>query len=448
MSRELFYCPQCKSRFKEPILLCPKCGGVVDVVVEEKDWKPRGTGLWRYESMLPRFKVKISLGEACTPLIRSKWYTRVLGVDVWFKDESRNPTGSMFDRVSALIASHILSEGHSKVITASDGNMGASLLAYLAGTNVKVKVIVPRNVDIGKKAQMELYGGEIEVCGEYLDEAVDYAIKLASTNNYYNATVEVNPLGYVALKTIAYEIYEQMGSPDTIIVPAASGTTAYAIYKGFKDLVNLGLIDRVPRITIVQTPPYPSIAWEKHGTIEAYTSSQAIVGLTYKNPPLRKVVVNIIEETRGEIIVVSTEEDYELAIELARKEGLLVEPASAAALAGLKKARNLSKDVIVILTGSGLKMLASYLEARKGKAIYYIPTKAMILRILDEEDELHGYAIWRRLEGRITPQTVYQHLSELRRRGLVEMEIKNRRKVYRLTPKGKQVLELLKQIEG
>lgn len=444
----VFFCPKCGTFYEQPLLLCPRCNEVIEVHVDSKKWSPKGRGIWRYESMLPRFKVKISLGEANTPLIKSKWYTRMLGVNIWFKDEARNPTGSMFDRVSALMASHILSSGFRKVITASDGNMGASLLAYLAGTDVKIKVIVPRNVDLGKKAQMELYGGEIVVYGEYLDESVEYALKIAAMEGYYNATVEINPLGYTALKTIAYEIYEQMRKPDTVVVPAASGTTAYALYRGFKDILELGLIDSIPKISIVQTPPYPSIAWEYGEPVEAYTSGQAIVGLTYRKPPLRKTVAGIVEETGGEIIVVGTRDVYESAIELARKEGLLVEPASAAAIAGLRKAKKLGENTVVILTGSGLKMLATYLEARRGKTIYHVPTKATILKLLEEHGELHGYAIWRKLGGRIAPQAVYQHLSELLEKGLVEAEIKNRRKVYRLTPRGRQVLELLRQLES
>lgn len=449
MNKEaIFFCPKCSTYYRQPVLLCPQCGSVVEVYVEYRKWSPKGYGIWRYESMLPRFKVKVSLGEANTPVVRSKWYTRMLGVNIWFKDESRNPTGSMFDRVSALMASHILSTGFRKVVTASDGNMGASLLAYLAGTNVRVEVVVPRNVDLGKKAQMELYGGELVVYGEYLDESVEYALKKASTEGYYNATAEVNPLGYTALKTIAYEIYEQIGEPDTIITPAASGTTAYALYRGFRDLVELGLITRTPRISIIQTPPYPSIAWEYGEPVEAYTSGQAIVGLTYRKPPLGRNVARIVEETGGEVIVVGTGDVYESAVELARKEGLLVEPASAAAIAGLMKAKKLGENTIVLLTGSGLKMLATYLEAQRGRTIYHVPTKTMILRLLEEQGELHGYAIWRKLGGRITPQAVYQHLSELLKKGLVEVEVKNRRKVYRLTHKGRQVLELLRQLEG
>ncbi len=448
MTKIVFKCTSCGEEYITPMLRCRKCNGLLEVVVD-KVWSPRENiyNIWRYELMLPRLEYKLSLGEGWTPVIESKWYSRQLGLKILFKDESRNPTGSVFDRSSAIISSYIVSTRHKTVVVASDGNMGASLLAYLANTGVEVKVIVPRTVDEGKKAQMKLYGGDVVEYGSILDEAVDYAVKLSIEKGYYNATVEYNPLARIALRTIAYELYEQVGKPNTIVLPAASGTTAYAVYKGFQDLVELELMDSVPKIIVVQTPPYPSITSLIENTSLPYTSTQSIPGLTYKQPPLGNEVAGIIRETGGEAIVVSVEEVYESAIQLARKEGLLVEPASAAVVAGLRKAKKLEEPVVALLTGSGLKMLASYIEHRRGKSIYHVPTKTMILRIIDEEGEIHGYAIWRKLSGRITPQTVYQHLSELKEMGLIEVEVKNRRKVYRLTSKGRQLLEVLSSLE-
>ncbi len=450
MTRIVFKCTGCGREYTIPMLRCSKCNSLLEVVTDKK-WSPRRNiyNIWRYETMLPKLNYKFSLGEGWTPVIESKWYSRLLGLRILFKDESRNPTGSVFDRSSAIISSYILSTKtrHRTVVVASDGNMGASLLAYLANTGIEVKVIVPRTVDEGKKAQMKLYGGHIIEYGDVLDEAVDYAVKLSLEKHYYNATVEYNPLARIALRTIAYELYEQAGKPNTIVLPAASGTTAYAVYKGFQDLVELGLIDNTPRIIVVQTPPYPSIASLIESVSLPYTSTQSIPGLTYRQPPLGSEVARIVKKTSGEAIVVSVEEVYESAIQLARKEGLLVEPASAAVIAGLHKAKKLEEPVVALLTGSGLKMLASYIERRRGKSIYHVPTKTMILRIIGEEEEIHGYAIWRKLSGRITPQTVYQHLSELKEMGLVEVEVKNRRKVYRLTSKGKQLLEVLSSLE-
>lgn len=442
----LFRCIRCGFETSDTILRCPKCSNILEPKIDVK-WKPRGEGFWRYLSLLPPLSQRISLGEGGTPLISSRWYTRHLGIKVYFKDESRNPTGSLYDRVAALISGHVVSEDLEKVVVASDGNLGASLSAYLAGMNVDLRVVVPKRVDPGKKAQMTLYGAKIITHGESLDEAVIYAVNMAK-KGYYNATAELNPLGYTALTTIAYEIYEQLGRiPESIIVPTASGTTAYALYKGFRKLLSLGLVDNIPRIIIVQTPPCPTIASEL-GEYMLVTDTTPITGLTYCEPPLLHEVVKIVEETRGRAIVVSIKEVYESALELAVKEGLLVEPASAAAIAGLKRLAS-QKDVsetIVLLTGSGLKVVSSYFEQAKGKTIYNIPTKAEILHIIKEHGEVYGYAIWRMMEGKITPQSVYQHLRELEEKGFVEAEYKNRRKMYKLTEKGRRVLELLLQL--
>ena len=442
----LFKCENCGYRTSEVVLRCPNCNSVLEPEIKAT-WSPRGEGFWRYSSLLPPLSNRISLGEGGTPLISSRWFSKELGISVYFKDESRNPTGSLYDRVAALISSHILSENIARTVVASDGNLGASLSAYLAGMNIDLKVVVPRRVDPGKKAQMALYGAEIIVHGETLDEAVSYALKL-SRRGYYNATAELNPLGYTALATIAYEVYEQLGrNPESIIVPTASGTTVYGLYKGFKTLLELGLIDEIPKIIIVQTPPCPTIASEL-GEPVLVTDTTPITGLTYCKPPLLREVVDIVKKTHGKAIVVSIREVYEAALELAGKEGLLVEPASAAAVAGLKRLAPMGglSETIVLLTGSGLKVISSYFERARGRTLYSVPTKAEILRIIDEHGEMHGYAIWRLMEGKITPQSVYQHLRELEERGFVKAEYKERRKVYRLTEKGKRVLELFLQL--
>ncbi len=442
----LFKCGKCGYETDSITLRCPRCNSILEPEISLK-WNPSGEGFWRYSSLLPFFTKKISLGEGGTPLINSRWYAMHLGARVYFKDESRNPTGSLYDRVAALIASHIVSEGIRKVVVASDGNLGASLSAYLAGMDIDLQVIVPKRVDPGKKAQMTLYGAKILIHGESLDEAVMYAIDIAE-KGYYNATAELNPLGYTALTTIAYEIYEQMRrAPESIIVPTASGTTVYALYKGFRNLLDLELIDKVPRLIVVQTPPCPTIASEL-GEHVLVTDTTPITGLTYCSPPMLHEVVSVVKETKGKAIVVSIREVYESALELAAKEGLLVEPASAAAIAGLKRlaAQEKISEAVILLTGSGLKVISSYFERVKGKTIYNVPTKAEILRIIEEHGEVHGYAIWRMMEGKITPQSVYQHLRELEEKGFVVAEYKNRRKVYRLTDKGRRVLELLLQL--
>ena len=442
----LLQCSQCGFKTNELRLRCPKCNSILEPVTDNQ-WSPHGSGFWRYSSLLPQLREKVSLGEGGTPLIMSRWYARRLGIRLYFKDESRNPTGSLYDRVAALISSHVLSENIDRVVVASDGNLGASLSAYLAGTNVDLQVIVPKRVDPGKKAQMTLYGARVIMYGENLDDAVEYASRKA-IEGYYNATAELNPLGYTALTTIAYEIYEQLDTvPESIIVPTASGTTAYALYRGFTILSKHGLIEKLPRIIIVQTPPCPTIA-SRLGEYVLVTDTTPITGLTYCKPPLLDEVVELVKKTRGKAIVVSIREVYESALELASKEGLLVEPASAAAIAGLKRLANHGEisEAVVLLTGSGLKVISSYFERAKGKTLYNIPTKAEILRIIDEHGEVHGYAIWRLMEGKITPQSVYQHLRELEEKGFVVAEYKNRRKVYRLTEKGKRVLELLVQL--
>jgi len=440
-------------------MICPKCGSLVLYDYDSIDikWKImfQEHGIWKFSSLLPRFKHKVSMDEGFTPLFPSNNIASKLKLNnLWFKDECRNPTGSFRDRVAAIILSHALSIGVKNIVCASDGNLGASMAAYCSRIGLTPLVVIPKLADTGKVIQMRIHGAEIIEQGETLDEASKKAHEIAIKLNYYEATAEANCLSIEGLKTIAYEIYYQLGqAPNHLVVPTGSGVTALSIYLGFKQLMELGIVDSIPAIHIVQTTTCPTIALmmryihggegREHGLV---------VGLSYCDNPLADYIARILSRVNSYGVIVSLNEIYDSTIELAKLEGLFVEPAAGAAIAGLKLlveqgVIDSNENVVVLLTGTGLKAFDVFTQYRRHPRKYLIPsTKLQILRILYEHGEIHGYHIWKTFLSKITPQAVYQHLSELESRGLITSIVKSRRKVYKLTEKGRKVAEMLNEL--
>jgi len=453
-----FKCSTCSYVLGEPRLVCPKCGGIVlyDHKRSDVKWEviTSNHGIWRFSSLLPKLKERISMEEGFTPIFNSKNIGSRIGLHrLWFKDECRNPTGSFRDRVSAIILSHALSIGVKEVICASDGNLGASIAAYCSRIGLQPIVVVPKLVDVGKVIQMRIHGAKIIEYGNTLDEATRRAHELAEKHQYYEATAETNCLSIEGLKTIAYEIYYQLEEiPEHIIVPTGSGITALSICLGFKQLVELGLIEKTPKIHIVQSTTCPTIALSMKYIYSSSGGGGLVIGLSYCENPLADRIARILSSTGGYGVIVSLNEIYESTIELAQQEGLFVEPAAGAAVAGLKLLADhgvigRDEDVVVLLTGTGLKALETFIHHRKHLDKYIIPsTKLQILKVLYERGEMHGYGIWKTFLSRITPQAIYQHLSELEARGLVKSFIKNRRKVYVVTEKGRRVVEVINEL--
>ncbi|MBM4400777.1 MAG: pyridoxal-phosphate dependent enzyme, partial [Crenarchaeota archaeon] len=189
-------------------------------------------GFWRYKQMLPPVQHTVSLGEGGTPLHKAERLAKNLGLkELYLKDETRNPTNSYRDRAAALLTSNAIDLDFDTLICATNGNMGASLAAYSAKAGLICHLIVPEVVDVGKLAQMLAYDAIIEEFGEILDDSIRKAVAIVEETGWYQATAELNPLVVEAQKTISYEIYEQLGVPEWILVSMGSGGTVYSLWK-------------------------------------------------------------------------------------------------------------------------------------------------------------------------------------------------------------------------
>lgn len=406
---------------------CPNCGSLLEVIHDFEwiiEWE--NNGIWIFSKMLPQTNHRISLGEGWTPLIRSDNLFR--NENIYFKDESRNPTGSFRDRAAALIVSDALDQGAKRLVVASDGNMGASIAAYSAKAGLPVTIYVPVWTDPEKILLMKAYGAKVIVSEEDLDTLLQYVERRARKEKLYNASSTYNILAMEGLKTIAYEIYLQYGGvPSTVYVPLGSGLTILSLYHGFSEMHSNNIIDHIPKLIGVETcanPVYSSI----HGN-PTKCNEEPMPGLYYRKPVLKEYVSEIIDK-HGETIVVNNKQVYIAAKKLAMKEGLFVEPSSAVALAGALKIGG-TENSIILLTGHGLKSPTPYTRPSRER---YTPfpgsTKSLILKIISEKPGLTGYEIWKRLGLRISVQAVYQHLKELEKIGLIYSKFSENRKLY------------------
>ncbi len=350
----MFYCPKCGWKSKAFNYLCPECEGILLVDYEKKEWNPKGSGAWRYSSMIPVAK-SISLQEGGTPIIRR----RDVKEQVYLKVEGDNPTGSFKDRGTTVVVSNAFNRKYKEVSVASTGNMGASVAAYAAYANLKAKVFVPAKTPKQKLAQITAYDASIVRVNGSFDDCVKKMLEESEKRHSYIAMTGINPYYVEGEKTIGFEIFEQIGVPDKIIVPMGTGGLITAVFKAFKELKQLKVVKKLPEMIGVQAKACAPIvnAW-KQGTYEYSLPKHAktIASAIFVKTPFNIVTaIDSINESKGEAVTVNDLEMIRGVKELG-KEGVFAEPASAATIAALKKI-DYSKDekIVLIITGSGLK---------------------------------------------------------------------------------------------
>ena len=319
----------------------------------------------RYESSLSRLLV----GD--TPLCRGGRLGRHLGMTaLYLKDEARNPAGSYKDRASILVVAKARESGAKTVCTASTGNAATALACVCASQNMDCVVIVPESAPPAKLAQMLVYGARVfPIKGNY-DEAFDLSTEACRERQWYNRNTAYNPYTIDGKRTAAFEIWEQLGQrvPDSVWVPVGDGVIISGIAKGFRDLVGLGLADRVPRLVAVQAEGSPSIvnalesgAREPEPVPGARSVADSIVVETPRNGIL---ALREVRESNGRGVLVSDEEILAAIHICAKLTGLFVEPSSASVVAALKNEREAGRVdenecAVLLLTGTGLKDIAA-----------------------------------------------------------------------------------------
>lgn len=305
----------------------------------------------------------VSLGEGATPLIRSRNIGRKLGIELYFKVEGKNPTGSFKDRGSAVEMTLARELGVKGLSVASTGNMAASCSCYAAAAGIPCFVFVPEDTPTSKLSQSISYGGKIvQVKGGYND-AARLAEAVAREHNFYLAGDYA--FRVEGQKTAAFELMDQLffQVPDMVVVPIGCGTNVTAYGKGFREYRELGFISRIPKIIGVQAEGANTVVQAFQKGVREITALEktnticSAISVTY---PLDGVkAIDAIYTSGGEALQVNDREALECQYMLAREEGLFVEASCATALAALvklsKREEMLGQKVVIVLTGDGLK---------------------------------------------------------------------------------------------
>ncbi|MBC8506874.1 MAG: threonine synthase [Anaerolineales bacterium] len=391
---------------------CPADGGNLDVLldydainklsVDDLIFKD-DQSLWRYLPLLP----VSDPGGRGTPLRAAGWtpvfspvlLAEKLGLkNLWIKDESSNPTASFKDRASAILIGRAREIGAEIVVTASTGNAGAALAGMAAAVGHKSVIFAPKTAPPAKIAQLQIFGAKVLLVDGNYDAAFELSIQAADEFGWYCRNTGYNPFTAEGKKTAAFEIWEQMtavsGQPSTVsdklsvFVSVGDGNIISGIHKGFKDLLELGLIESMPRIFGVQSNESAAIANafnagnEEIIPVSATTRADSI-SVDLPRDGLR--ALRAATQTNGAYILVPDSEIIAAIAELG-KVGIFAEPAGSTSYAGVVKAVNdglidPNDPVVVFNTGSGLKDVKAAMQAA-GEAPVIEPTLDAVRKML------------------------------------------------------------------
>lgn len=333
-----------------------------------KQFPLTGNSIWERYKPLIGVRVNITLGEGNTPLLTAsedlkKWSGFT---NLWIKHEELNPTGCFKDRESAVVLSKVKRDRINKVSIVSSGNAALSTAAYAQIAKLKCDVYIPRKTSAAKKQLIKIYGAILyEIPGFYEDV---YRYVVDHPTNSCNVTSGQNKWRVEGNKTITYEIWEQMGyAPDIVVVPAGNGGCLAGIWKGFEELRIIGKTKNTPRIVAVQiegaAPLKEAIRqhkqWINLGKVNDSIAEGIVAAESYCSPK----AIEAITKSNGRVVTVNDTEVLNALSILTSKESLITEPTSAAAFAGLKKlSYDPNSHIVIINTGSGMKMISEIPE--------------------------------------------------------------------------------------
>ncbi|MCK4413435.1 MAG: pyridoxal-phosphate dependent enzyme [Candidatus Eisenbacteria sp.] len=410
-----YTCPECFAAWTPGKCLC----GVLRVEFDDpgdfpglksgSHSEPRPPDQRRYAGLLPLADVSLlpDLPVGPTPLLGpARLRAQIRMPRLYLKDDTRLPTGSLKDRASSLVVAKAREKEHRTIATASTGNAATALAGMCAASGLEAVILVPAAAPTVKLVQMLQYGAQVvRIDGTY-DDAFGLCLQAGDDLGWYNRSTAYNPYTIEGKKTVAFEIWEQLGGevPDAVVVPVGDGVILAGVEKGFADLERFGLIARQPRLIAVQAAGSAAVVAayresEKAGRTEgatrarvegatraaAETASHAGAGTGDRVPhedrgtvrPLERAetiadsirvaapangrwALAALQRTRGAGVTVSDEEILDAVGLLARESGVFAEPAGAAALAGALAAVHQglldpASSIVLLVTGSGLK---------------------------------------------------------------------------------------------
>ena len=361
----MFGCPDCAAQ-GVPVNVHP----VYEFGAESWSRNRSAPGLFERRGMLPvpEDSLPVSLGEGRTPLLRLERTGARLGIPrLYLKDESQNPTWSYKDRLAAVAVTKALADGADTVVVATTGNHGAAAAAYAAAAGMRCVAITLASVPLTMKVLMQAYGAEVVALEHPPDR---WALMRQAVEQWgwvpmsglVDPPIGSNPFGIDGYKSIAFELFEQLGGvPEVVIVPVAYADGLNGIYRGFADLVVLGLAEHVPRMVAAEPLGPYSASLLAGGDVPATVEAQPSVSFSTAGTAATYQGVRVLRDTGGHAVIVDDDEETIGAqLALAADEGLYLEASAATALPAAARlvADGLVADdniVVAIGTSTGLK---------------------------------------------------------------------------------------------
>lgn len=332
--------------------------------------------MFRYRALLPIDSESrgLPLHIGWTPLYRASRLEATLGLrELWLKDDGRNPTASFKDRASALVVARALEDQRRVITTASSGNAGAALAGMAASVKMPSVIFVPESAPQAKVAQLLIYGSTVFLVKGNYDAAFELCLAASRSFGWYCRNTAYNPFTIEGKKTAALEICEQLNwrAPDRIFVSVGDGNIIAGLHKGLSDLLQLGWIDAMPKLVGVQAEGAAACynAWVAGADDVSAVHAQTLAdSISVDLPRDGRRALRAVRETAGVFVTVSDDQILAAIRELAQEAAVFVEPAAAAAYAGLQvavRAGQVGSDerVVVVLTGNGLKDIAGAMRA-------------------------------------------------------------------------------------
>ena len=384
-------CTSCKKIFsKNKILkLCPEpeCGKVLfpKYDLDQKkskecidDLKNRESNMWRYKEFLPvNYEENIvSLGEGFTPILEAKNLKNQLGIKkLLIKDESLNPTASFKARGLSAAVSKAKELGIKKFSIPTAGNAGGALAAYAAKAGLESYVFMPNDAPLANKIEVQYFGAKLELIDGYINDAGKKSIEISSELNLFDVSTLKEPYRVEGKKTMGYEIAEQLNwdLPDNIIYPTGGGTGIIGIWKAFKELSEIGMINsKLPKMICVQADGCSPV-------VDAYLNGKKNAKL-FNNPktiaagmrvPIAVgdyLIIDSVLESKGTALKINDKEMISGVNKMSSMEGIFCAPEGGSILSAAIKLIdsnfiNPNESVLLLNTGSGYKYLEELAEA-------------------------------------------------------------------------------------
>ena len=384
-----YRCSSCGKGFgrDEVRYLCPDCGksytpgqplvGVLEAIFDYKTisrrFDKRNPDWSLFSAVETKYYPDFPVGN--TPFLKAGRLGKTTGfLDLWIKNDGLNPSGSLKDRASFLVAAEALRLGEKRIAAASTGNAASALAAVCAAAGLQAVIFVPKTAPRAKLVQIVLYGAKIILVDGTYDDAFKLSLEYTKTKGGLNRNTAYHPLTIEGKKTAALEIIAQNGfkSPDAVLIPVGDGVIISGVYKGFWDLKQAGVIKKIPKLICIQSKTSDAIHhYITTGKYRNAARPDTIAdSISVSAPSNAHLARRAVLETKGMSLLVTDDEIRAGQEQLAGTSGIFAEPAAAAVMAGLAKISRqklLDKDdqIVLLVTGHGLKDIDAPLSKLK-----------------------------------------------------------------------------------